>query len=150
IRGQLYIPRLNWGLMLGCIAIVLYFRESVHMQAAYGLAITLTMLMTTILITNYLRREKYNGFVIGLGLVVFLAIELSFLAANSIKILEGGWISIAIGFVLSVMMYITFRSKEIRSRLTEMVPLDVFIPVLERLSHDEMIPKFSTHLVYLT
>ncbi len=150
IRGQIYIPRLNWSLMIGCIVVVLYFQESKRMESAYGLAITLTMLMTTVLITMYLIREKTSKILITLALIVFLSIELSFLFANSIKVLDGGWFSIAIGVVLAVVMYIIFRSKEIRSRLTEMVPLDVFVPVLENLSHDESVPKFATHLVYLT
>ncbi len=150
VRGQLYIPRLNWSLMFGCIVVVLYFQESKHMEAAYGLAITLTMLMTTILISMYLLQQRTSKFLIGAALAIFLTIELSFLVANSPKIVEGGWFSIAIGVVLSIMMYIIYRSKQIRSRLTEMVDLDVFVPLLENLSHDESIPKFATHLVYLT
>ncbi len=150
IRGQIYIPRLNWTLMAGCIVVVLYFKEAKHMEAAYGLAITLTMLMTTILIAMYLLREKTSKLLVGLALVVFLGIEISFLAANSIKFMDGGWFSIAVGLVLSLVMFVIYRSKQIRSRLTEMVPLDVFVPVLENLSHDESIPKFATHLVYLT
>ncbi len=150
VRGQIYIPRLNWTLMAGCIVVVLYFRESKHMEAAYGLAITLTMLMTTILIAMYLLRERTSKILVALALVVFMGIELSFLAANSIKILEGGWFSIAVGLMLSLVMYIIYRSKQIRGRLTEMVDLDVFVPLLENLSHDESIPKFATHLVYLT
>ncbi|MBL7973371.1 MAG: KUP/HAK/KT family potassium transporter [Candidatus Kapabacteria bacterium] len=150
IRGQIYVPRINWTLMVGCIVVVLYFEESSRMEAAYGLAITLTMLMTTLLITMYLLKERINK-VLAFGLmVVFLTIEVSFLIANSVKFHDGGWFSIAIGVFLSVVMYIIHRSKEIRSRLTEIVPLDVFIPVLEKLSHDESIPKFATHLVYLT
>lgn len=150
VRGQIYIPRLNWSLMVGCIGVVLYFRESTNMEAAYGLAITLTMIMTTMLMTMYLLRERTNKFLVASALIVFLSIELSFLVANSIKFPHGGWVSIAIGALLSLVMYIIHRSKEIRSRLTEMVPLDVFVPLLEKLSHDESIPKFATHLVYLT
>lgn len=150
IRGQLYIPRINWSLMVGCLVVVWYFRESSKMEAAYGLAITLTMIMTTILMTMYLIRERVNKFITYGLTTLFLTIEISFLIANSEKIHEGGWFSLAVGFVLCSVMYIIHRSKEIRSRLTEMVPLDVFIPVLEKLSHDESIPKFATHLVYLT
>lgn len=150
IRGQIYIPRLNWTLMVGCIVVVLYFQESKHMEAAYGLAITLTMLMTTILITMYLIRENTSKFLVAGALFVFASVELSFLAANSVKIMEGGWFSIAIGALLSLIMYVIHRAKRIRDRLTDFVPLDVFVEVLEQLSHDDTVPKFSTHLVYLT
>jgi KUP system potassium uptake protein len=150
IRGQIYVPRINWTLMVGCIVVVLYFEESSRMEAAYGLAITLTMLMTTLLITMFLIKEHLNKFVAFGLMLVFLTIEISFLVANSVKFHDGGWFSIAVGALLSILMYIIHRSKEIRSRLTEIVPLDVFIPVLEKLSHDESIPKFATHLVYLT
>ncbi|MFM7774123.1 MAG: KUP/HAK/KT family potassium transporter, partial [Candidatus Kapaibacterium sp.] len=150
IRGQIYIPRLNWTLMVGCIIVVLYFQESKHMEAAYGLAITLTMLMTTILISMYLIRENTSKILVAGALLVFGSVELSFLAANSVKIMEGGWFSIAIGALLSTIMYVIYRAKRIRDRLTDFVPLDVFVEVLEQLSHDESVPKFSTHLVYLT
>ncbi|MBL7998017.1 MAG: KUP/HAK/KT family potassium transporter [Candidatus Kapabacteria bacterium] len=150
VRGQIYIPRINWGLMVGCILIVLYFQKSEHMEAAYGLAITLTMIMTTVLMTMYLVMKKFNPFLITLLAFIFIAVELSFLIANSIKVHEGGWVSLLIGALLTGVMYVIYRSKQIRSRLTEMVPLDVFVPMLEKLSHDESIPKFATHLVYLT
>ncbi|GIV55030.1 MAG: putative potassium transport system protein kup [Candidatus Kapaibacterium sp.] len=150
IRGQLYIPRVNWALMAGCITVVLYFGDSTHMEAAYGLAITVTMLMTTVLVVQYLRQQQIALPLIAAVVLVFAGIELSFLAANLAKIVEGGWFTLLVGGSIALVMYVVFRSKEIRSQLTEMVPLDVFVPVLEQLSHDESIPKFATHLVYLT
>lgn len=150
VRGQLYIPWINWALLVGCIAVVLYFKKSEHMEAAYGLAVTLTMLMTTILMTVYLIREKVNKGLIALALLVFLSIEISFLIANTAKFFHGGWFSVMVGIVLATVMYTIHRAKQIRSSLTETVPLDVFVPVLEKLSHDTSIPKYATHLVYLT
>ncbi|KXB97253.1 MAG: potassium transporter Kup [Chlorobi bacterium NICIL-2] len=150
IRGQLYIPRVNWALMVGCVAVVLYFRNSTHMEAAYGLAITLTMIMTSALVAQYLRQQGVALPLVAAIVLLFAAIELSFLVSNLAKIFEGGWFTMAVGSSVAAVMYIVFRSKEIRSQLTEMVPLDVFVPVLEQLSRDESIPKFATHLVYLT
>ncbi|MCS7000363.1 MAG: KUP/HAK/KT family potassium transporter [Bacteroidota bacterium] len=150
IRGQLYIPRVNWALMVGCITVVLYFGDSTHMEAAYGLAITLTMLMTSILVTQYLLQQRVALPLVVLIVLVFAAIELSFLGSNLAKLFEGGWFTMAVAGTMATVMYVVFRSKEIRSNLTEMVPLDVFVPVLEQLSRDESIPKFATHLVYLT
>ncbi|RMF34311.1 MAG: potassium transporter Kup [Chlorobiota bacterium] len=150
IRGQLYIPRVNWALMVGCVTVVLYFRNSTHMEAAYGLAITLTMLMTSTLVAQYLRQQGVAVPLVVTIVLLFAAIEISFLVSNLAKLFEGGWFTMAVGSSITAVMYIVFRSKEIRSQLTEMVPLDVFVPVLEQLSRDESIPKFATHLVYLT
>jgi len=150
IRGQLYIPRVNWALMLGCIIVVLYFRDSTYMEAAYGLAITLTMLMTTTLVAQYLRQQGIAVPVVAAIVLLFVVIELCFLASNLAKLFDGGWFTMAVAGVVALVMYVVFRSKEIRSQLTEMVPLDVFVPVLEQLSRDESVPKFATHLVYLT
>ncbi|MCX7930587.1 MAG: KUP/HAK/KT family potassium transporter [Chlorobi bacterium] len=150
VRGQIYIPHVNWALMLGCITVVLYFRDSTHMEAAYGLAITVTMLTTTLLVLHYLRQQGVSFALLIVIAAIFATIELAFFAANLAKITEGGWFTVLVGGGLAVVMYIVFRSKEIRSHLTEMVPLDVFVPVLEQLSRDESIPKFATHLVYLT
>jgi len=150
IRGQLYIPRVNWALMVGCIIVVLYFRDSTYMEAAYGLAITLTMLMTTTLVAQYLRQQGIAVPVVVAIVLLFVVIELCFLASNLAKLFDGGWFTMAVAGVVALVMYVVFRSKEIRSQLTEMVPLDVFVPVLEQLSRDESVPKFATHLVYLT
>jgi KUP system potassium uptake protein len=150
IRGQLYIPRVNWALMVGCIIVVLYFRDSTYMEAAYGLAITLTMLMTTTLVAQYLRQQGIAVPVVAAIVLLFVVIELCFLASNLAKLFDGGWFTMAVAGVVALVMYVVFRSKEIRSQLTEMVPLDVFVPVLEQLSRDESVPKFATHLVYLT
>src|SRR5690606_25352160 len=97
VKGQLYVPSINTLLLLGCIGVVLYFRESEHMEAAYGLSITLTMLMTTIMFTYYLVKKKVSRVLIELFVAVYLGIELSFLVANLVKFPHGGWVSIALG-----------------------------------------------------
>lgn len=150
LKGQLYIPSLNWMLLAGCIGIVLYFQESSGMEAAYGLAIVLTMLMTTTLLTYYMFIKRYNPILIGLCLVTYITIETSFLIANLHKFTHGGWITLLIGSILTTVMLIWYNARKIRNRYVEFVPLAEYLPVLEDLSHDLTVPKYATHLVYLT
>lgn len=150
LRGQLYIPSLNWMLLAGCIGIVLYFQESSGMEAAYGLAIVLTMLMTTTLLTYYMIIKRYNPIIIGTCLVTYIAIETSFLIANLHKFTHGGWITLFIGSILTAIMLVWYHARKIRNRYVEFVPLTEYLPVLEDLSHDLTVSKYATHLVYLT
>ncbi|NVO29769.1 KUP/HAK/KT family potassium transporter [Hymenobacter lapidiphilus] len=150
VKGQLFVPSMNRLLLLGCIGVVLYFRRSEHMEAAYGLAITLTMLMTTILLSVWLRSKKVPLAVIGLFVVVYGAIEGSFLVANLIKFPHGGWVSLLIGGLLMSVMYVWLRAYYIKRRLTEFVKIDPYIEALKELSADESVSKYATHLVFLT
>jgi KUP system potassium uptake protein len=150
VKGQLFVPSVNKLLWAGCVAVVLYFRESSHMEAAYGLAITITMLATTILMTYYLYMKKYSPVVIALFLGIYLAIELSFLVANLVKFPHGGWVSVAIGLALITVMYTWIRAYYIKRRLEDQVLLDKYIEPLKELSVDESIPKYATHLIYMT
>lgn len=120
------------------------------MEAAYGLAIVLTMLMTTTLLTYYMIIKRYNPIFIGLCLIVYLTIETSFLIANLHKFTHGGWITLMIGSVLITVMLAWFYARKIRNRYVEFVKLDEYLPVLEDLSRDLSVPKYATHLVYLT
>jgi KUP system potassium uptake protein len=149
-KGQVYVPSVNKLLWAGCIGIVLYFRRSENMEAAYGLAITVTMLMTTLLMFYYLYTRRFPLWAAGLFLVVYLAIELSFLVANLIKFPHGGWVSLAIGLSLVMVMYIWLRANKIKQQLTEYVPLQAYIPHLKELSRDLSVPKYATHLVFMT
>jgi KUP system potassium uptake protein len=150
LKGQLYIPSINWFLLAGCISIVLYFRESSGMEAAYGLAIVLTMIMTTTLLTYYMILKRYNRIFIFFCLVIYLSIETSFLIANLHKFLHGGWITLLIASGLITVMLVWFYARKIRNRYVEFVKLADHLPILEDLSHDLSIPKYATHLVYLT
>ena len=149
-KGQLYIPSINWFLLAGCIAIVLYFKKSTNMEAAYGLAITLTMMMTTILGVVYLYTHKFNKIGIALFFVIYLAIELSFLAANLMKFMHGGWVSLLLASGIAFIMIIWFRASKIKNRLTEFVKFDKYFNGLIELSADETIPKYATHVVFMT
>ncbi|HEY0608682.1 MAG TPA: KUP/HAK/KT family potassium transporter, partial [Chitinophaga sp.] len=105
MKGQIYIPFINWLLMAGCVGMVLHFRESTRMEAAFGLSVTLTMLMSTILINFYLHSKRVHFIWVALVTGLFLVIELSFLAANLQKVKEGGWITLIIGAALFGIMF---------------------------------------------
>ncbi|MFA7380727.1 MAG: KUP/HAK/KT family potassium transporter [Bacteroidia bacterium] len=150
MKGQLYVPSLNWILYAGCIGVVLFFRESANMEAAYGLAITLTMMMTTILLTYYLKKHKVGYVIIWLFFILFFAIEGSFFVANIIKFSHGGWVTILISSVLIFVMWVWWKARKIKNKFTEFEPIDKYLPMLSDLCEDETVPKFSTNLVYLT
>ncbi|RNI22393.1 KUP/HAK/KT family potassium transporter [Rufibacter latericius] len=150
VKGQLYVPSINLLLLLGCVAVVLYFEESANMEAAYGLAITVTMLMTTTLLSYYLLTKRVAKVGVFIFLAVYLAIEGSFLIANLIKFPHGGWVTLLIGFILISVMYIWLKAFFIKRRLTEHVSLPEYVPALRELSEDETIPKYATHLVFMT
>lgn len=149
-KGQLYIPQVNWLLMFGCIGVVLYFQESKYMEAAYGLAVTTTMLMTTILLAVYLRSRKYPLILIVLLTGTFLTIEISFLIANLVKFPEGGWITVLIGLLLVSTMWLWYKGRILRRSLTRFETTDQFFKTLKELSNDQTLPQYATHLVYLT
>jgi KUP system potassium uptake protein len=150
IKGQLYVPSINWLLWLGCVSVVLYFEESENMEAAYGLAITMAMVSTTLLMSYYLLAKFKSYPLMALFLAIYLLIEGAFLIANLEKFPHGGWVSIFIGGLLLLVMYIWIKAFHIKHRLTEEVRLKDYIPSLRELSHDESIPKYSTHLVFMS
>jgi len=149
-RGQLFVPGINTLLFVGCCGIVLYFKTSGAMGAAYGLAITLCMLATTILVANFMVLHRVKSWLIYLFLATFLAIELSFLIANLDKFPHGGYVTLIVGGGLFVVMYIWYRARKIKNRYVEFVRLEEYVPKLEELSNDTSVPKYATHLVYLT
>ncbi|MBC7486344.1 MAG: KUP/HAK/KT family potassium transporter [Cytophagaceae bacterium] len=150
-KGQLYIPSINWILFLGCIGVVLYFRHSEEMEAAYGLAISLTMLMTTVLLTYYLKSiKKLNRIIVYIFFSIFLFIEVAFLIANLEKFSKGGYATLVIGGVLMLVMYSWYEARKIKNRLTEFVKLEEYFPLIKELSRDTSVNKYATHVVYLT
>ena len=149
-KGQLYVPSVNLLLWMGCVGVVLYFRESSNMEAAYGLAITLTMLMTTMLFSYYLYTHKFQAWGVVLFLVVYLGIEGSFLVANLIKFPHGGWVSVLIGASIASVMYVWLQAFKIKLRLTEYVRIDQYTQSIKELSRDISIPKYATHLVFMS
>jgi KUP system potassium uptake protein len=149
-KGQLYIPSINKLLWAVCILIVLYFKNSEHMEAAYGLAITVTMLMTTILLFNYLLKQKAPVFVAVGILIFFAAFETSFFIANVVKFMHGGFVAVIIALAILSVMFIWVRGYYIKMRLLEDVPIEDYIEQLNQLRQDADRPKYATNLVYLT
>ncbi len=149
-KGQLYIPGVNTLLFLGCVGIVLYFKESKHMEAAYGLAITLCMIATSLLFANYLVLKRVKSIYIYIYLIVYFCIEGAFLVANLKKFPHGGYVALIVGGLLFLIMYAWYRARKIKNRYVEFVRLDHYIPKIQELSSDKSVPKYATHLVYLT
>lgn len=149
-KGQLYIPSINWLLFLGCVGIVLYFKESSNMEHAYGLAIILCMIMTTILLNYYLILKRVKWYFIAPLIIVYLAIEFSFLAANIVKFMDGGFVTLFIAIILISIMSTWYLAKKISKSYTKIVKIDNYKKVLAELSLDLSIPKYATHLVYMT
>ncbi len=149
-KGQLYIPGISFLLYIGCTGIVLYFQKSSNMGAAYGLAITMCMISTSILFANFLVSRRVLPGWIYLYLVVYIAIESSFLIANLEKFMHGGFVTLIVGGGLFLVMYVWFRSRKIKNRYVEFVRMEHYIPMIQELSNDRTIPKYATHLVYMT
>ena len=150
LRGQSYVASLNWLLCAGCIGVVLYFRESGKMEAAFGLAVTITMLMTTLLLAYYLRQRRLNAALRWLIVGTYLVVEGAYLVANLRKFPEGGWLSVALSLVILAVIVSWIQGQKIRRDLTEFVPVADWLPLLQTLSNDATVPKYATHLVYLT
>ena len=149
-KGQLYIPGISLLMFIGCIGVVLFFQKSENMGAAYGLAITLCMISTSILFANYLVSQRVKPFFIYIYLAVYLLIESSFLIANLQKFLNGGYVTLLVGGGLFLVMYVWYRSRKIKNRYVEFVRLEQYIPLIQELSNDKTISKHATHLVYMT
>lgn len=149
IKGQIYIPAINWILMLGCILVVLIFKETVRMEGAYGLAITFDMLMTTSLLVFYFGvSRKSTVRAIALGLLLF-SIEGAFLVSNLSKFSHGGWFTFTIASLFFLMMFILLRARRLRELHTEFVDLKHYVGMIQDLQADMTIPKEATNLVYL-
>ena len=150
LKGQIYIPSVNTILWIGCILMILYFKSSTHMEAAYGFSISITMMMTTFLLGHFLvYKLKWNQWIVAGLLILFATVETSFLIANVAKIKER-WMFLFFELFIFMTMYIWFYARKINNRLTKFIDLGKYVQLIQQLSEDESIPKFSTHLIYLT
>jgi KUP system potassium uptake protein len=159
LKGQIYIPAINWFLLAGCLLVVWIFKKSSNMEAAYGLAIIFHMLMTSSLMIFYrwMRSKSKNAqhatqskiLTIVMG-VVLVSIELMFLISNAEKFPHGGWFSVLVAIVLFGMIFVFYQGKQLRKVHTNFVSLDEYVPMLTDLMADESIPKEATNLVYMT
>lgn len=149
-KGQLYVPSINWIMCVGCIGVVLLFKHSAEMEAAYGLSITVAMLMTTILVSKFLKRRKVPSYLINLFLAVYLLVEGTFLYGNLRKFIDGGWFTLGIGLILFGVMWSWHTARRIRNRYVKFVEIEDYYDILKELSDDESVPKYASQLVYLT
>ena len=150
LRGQVYIPTVNWVLCVGCIGVILFFQHSSNMEGAYGLAIIINMMMTTILLSFYLYLKRYPLPLVMLTFLLFIVIEIAFLVANSIKFEHGGYVTMILAMFLFVTMYVWYAARKIRNQFVDFVKVRDFLEILTNLSKDESIPKYATNRVYLT
>ncbi|MFN4074621.1 MAG: KUP/HAK/KT family potassium transporter [Cloacibacterium sp.] len=150
LKGQMYIPRINWGLLIFCLIVVFYFKESVHMEAAYGLSITVTMMMTTILLIAWLWRNRVNKIFIAIFALVYLSIEIGFFSANIIKFFEGGWITVFLAGFVAVCMYAWYNGRMIKQNFIKFVKLKDYVSTIKDIKLDESIPKYATNLAFLS
>ncbi|MBK8956634.1 MAG: KUP/HAK/KT family potassium transporter [Saprospiraceae bacterium] len=149
-KGQVYIPSINWFLMFGCIAVQLIFQTAEAMEAAYGLAITIDMLMTTLLLSYFYKIKSHKTW-LGLALLIFyLCFETTFLISNFDKLLHGGWFTLILTVVFAIVVFVHYNAQKIRNKHTRFVPLNDYVPVLKDVIADESISKESSHLVYLS
>ncbi len=149
LRGQIYIPAINWILLAGCILVVLVFRESSAMEGAYGLAIAVNMLMTTALLVFYFSTVKKSKYRSALIAIVFFSLEGMFLVSNLDKFQHGGWFTFLIAMIFFVLMFVLLKARKLRQRHTEFVDLRHYETMLKDLQEDNSIPKECTNLVYL-
>ncbi len=149
IKGQIYVPAINWILLIGCISVVLIFQESSAMEGAYGLAITINMLMTTSLLVYYFSTAKKSTIRSSILAVVFISLEGMFLVSNLEKFEHGGWYTFLIAFMFFLMMYVLLRARKLRDRHTEFVDIKHYVELMQDVQNDQTIPKESTNLVYL-
>jgi len=149
LKGQIYIPSINWILMVGCILVVFIFRESARMEGAYGLAITVDMLMTTSLLIFYFSMSRKSTIRSGVLAILFVTIEGAFLISNLSKFEHGGWFSFMIASLFFFMMFILMRARTLNALHTEFVDLKHYEGMINDLQSDQSIPKEATHLVYM-
>lgn len=152
-KGQLYIPAVNNIIWILCLGIVIFFQTSAQMSAAYGLEITITMIMTTILLNAWLATSNFNKFFAKFIVIFFFSIETIFLITNSIKYLNGGYITLGIALVIIMIMIIWHYGELLKNDNTfhrEYVSLLAYKNQLKNLSQDQSMPLYATNLVYLT
>lgn len=149
VRGQVYLPFVNWALWLMCSLVVIFFRESSNMEAAYGLSITITMIMTTVLLAHYLNRSGVDRRLAFVLLIVYLTIEGSFLAANLHKFRNGGWFTLMLAALYFLIMFGWYFGRKLKNRRISFSNISNYAEMFKDLRKDETVPKCATNLVYI-
>lgn len=150
LKGQLYVPSANWILFVGCIIVILVFRESAKMEAAYGLAINISFMVTTMMMTVFLLQKRIPKAVAISFLVIYLIIESTFFVGNVSKFAHGGWLTLLITVVVFSMMLCWWWARKIKNRHTRFVDIGKYISIISEIGRDKSIPLYASQLVYLT
>jgi KUP system potassium uptake protein len=150
MKGQIYIPGINTFLWLGCVAVVLYFQQSSKMEAAYGLSVVCTMICSTILLSNWMILQRTHQAFVWLFLLFYLVWEGGFFLANTLKFLEGGYVTVIMASFLFGTMYLWVKARGVRKRYSDETKIRDFLDQLITLSNDSEVPKYATNLVFLT
>lgn len=150
VKGQLYIPFVNMSLFILCVIVILFFKSSERMEAAYGLSITITMLMTTFLLSAYLTIRRVNRWLTLLFLIVFVGLESIFFIANMAKFMNGGWVTMLLASVMIAIMYVWYNATTIRNSQIQIRDVRESFSIISDIKSDESIPKYATNIVYLT
>ena len=150
-KGQIYIPFINWFLMGGCLLVLLIFEKSAAMEATYGLAITIDMVMTSILLVNLLTYRRPKAKLIYVGIfILFFAIEGTFLLSNLGKIFHGGWFTLVLSIGFFTLLFLYYKARQLRKSITEYVPMNKVVEMIHAVRKDETIPFEATNLVFPT
>ena len=150
LKGQLYIPAINSALFISCILVILFFQSSENMEAAYGLSITITMLMTTCLLLAFLQMKHVSRFVVLPFALFFLSIESVFFVANMFKFMHGGWVTMLLAGILFTIMYVWYNGKLLRSQQVNRQDVRDAFAIISDIKNDTTIPKFATNMVFLS
>lgn len=149
-KGQLYVPSTNWILYTGCVLVVLIFQRSSNMEGVYGLTIIISMLITTMLMTVFLRSIRYPLYLVIPFGVIYLSLELLFFSANILKFVDGGWFTVVSGTILFSVMWCWHKARKIRNRYVRFTEIENYYQILAELSEDASVPKYASNLVFLT
>lgn len=150
LKGQLYVPSANWILFIGCVVVILIFRESARMEAAYGLAINISFMVTTMLMTVFLLQKRIPKALAFGFLVTYLLIESTFFVGNVSKFTHGGWLTLLITVIIFSTMLCWWWARRIKNRLTRFVEIGKYLPIISEIGRDKSIPLYASQLVYLT
>ena len=150
VKGQLYIPFVNMSLYILCVIVILFFESSERLEAAYGLSITITMLMTTLLLSAYLTIRRVNRWLISLFLIVFVGLESIFFIANMAKFMNGGWVTMLLASVMIIIMYVWYNATTIRNAQIQIRDIRKSFSIISDIKNDDSIPKYATNIVYLS
>jgi len=150
LKGQLYVPSVNWILLIGCILVILVFRESARMEAAYGLAINISFIVTTTLMTVFLLQKRIPKVLAVCFLIFYLIIEVTFFIGNVSKFSHGGWLTLLITAVIFTVMLCWWWARKIKNRPTRFVAIEKYLPIISEIGTDKSIPLYASQLVYLT